>query len=90
MALTTEQWKEVQDAREKLRALGCAVCIFTPDDVESAANEGDDDDDDQVAEVTPERAAEWLEGNRKYLEDTMSTNGNMFIADNVSEIRRGG
>lgn len=92
MALTSEQWKEVSDAIERLRALGCAVCIFTPDDVESAANEDDtpDEDGDQVDEVTAEQAADWLLENRKYLEDTMSTAGNLFIGDNVTEIRNGG
>lgn len=92
MALTGEQWKEVSTAIDRLRALGCAVCIFTPDDVESAANENDtpDEDEDQTGEVTAEQAADWLLENRKYLEDTMSTAGNLFIGDNVTEIRNGG
>lgn len=92
MALTSEQWKEVSDATERLRELGYAVCIFTPDDVESAANENDtpDEDEDQTGEVTAEQAADWLLENRKYLEDTMSTAGNLFIGDNVTEIRNGG
>ena len=92
MALTKEQWDEVSGALSKLRGLGCAVCVFTPDDVESAIENDDQESDEEEgdkAPVTPKRAAEWLENNRKYLEDTMSTNGNMFIADNVDEIRGG-
>ena len=37
MALTPEQSAEVQTAMTKLRGMGCAVCIFMPEDVESAA-----------------------------------------------------
>lgn len=84
MALSKEQWDEVSDALAKLRGLGCAVCVFTPDDVESAFNENEENAD--KPDMTGEQSAAWMERNRKYLEDGMSTNGNLYIADNIDEV----
>ena len=83
MAFTKEQWDKVSTATETLRGLGCAVCIFTPDDIESA-RDGDDDDDGKEP-VTPERAAAWLASNRKYLEDGMTSFGNVYISENLDD-----
>lgn len=79
MALTTEQWDKINEATTALRAMGCAVCVFTPDDVESAAEENEID-------ITPERAAAWMEENRKVLEDGMSQYGNQTIEDGVLDL----
>jgi len=84
MALSKEQWDEVSAAMAKLRSLGCAVCIFTPDDVESAFNEADGNED--KPDMTGEQSAAWMDGNRKYLEDGMSTTGNLYIADNIEAV----
>jgi len=82
MGLNAEQWKAVSQSLETLRGLGCAVCVFTPDDVESAyenaADEGEAGDD----AVIPDGAV-WLGENRKMLEDGMSTWGNQAISDNI-------
>ncbi len=76
MALTPEQSAEVQAAMSKLRAMGCAVCIFMPEDVESAA-------DGNEIDISEEQAADWLVENRKWIEEGMSTFGNQYIADNL-------
>jgi len=76
MALTPEQSAEVQTAMTKLRGMGCAVCIFMPEDVESAA-EADE------RNISPAAAADWLGENRRWIEDGMSTWGNQYIADNL-------
>jgi len=76
MALTPEQSLEVQTAMSKLRGLGCAVCVFMPEDVESAVEAAEGD-------ISPDAAANWLIENRKWLEDGMATWGNQHIADNV-------
>lgn len=76
MALTQEQSAEVQSMMSKLRSMGCAVCIFMPEDVESAA-EGNEID------ISEEQAADWLIENRKWIEDGMSTSGNQYISDNL-------
>ena len=91
MALSKDQWAEATKAIDTLRGMGCAVCVFTPDDVESAHNERDDDEDpvegaSERPEMTDEESAEWMAGNRKYLEDTLSTAGNLFIADNLDAV----
>jgi hypothetical protein len=78
MALTPEQSAEVQAAMSKLRSMGCAVCIFVPEDVESAAEAAE-------TAITEQAAAGWLLDNRKWLEDGMSTWGNHYIADNLSD-----
>lgn len=77
MALTEQQSAEVQAAMTKLRSMGCAVCIFMPEDVESAAEAAEQD-------IAPAAAADWLIENRKWLEDGMSTWGNQYIADNLT------
>ncbi|MFZ3481645.1 hypothetical protein [Sphingomonas sp. 3-13AW] len=77
MPLTAEQWDEISSATNKLRSLGCAVCIFTQDDVEAAA-EGED------IYVLPDHAAKWLSDNRTGLEDGMATYGNGYISDNLA------
>ena len=77
MALTPEHSAEVETAMSKLRAMGCAVCIFMPDDVESSA-EGMD------MEISPHQAADWLMDNRRRLEDHLSERGNSYIDDNLA------
>ncbi len=76
MALTPEQSDRVQSAMSQLREMGCAVCIFMPEDVESAAESVDQD-------MTPQAAADWLVENRRYLEDGMATFGNRYVSDNL-------
>ena len=79
MGLTTEQWTKVNEATETLRSMGCTVCVFTPDDVESMA-------ESQELEVTEEQAAKWLAENRKWLEGGMAQYGNQTIEDGVSSL----
>ena len=76
VALTPEESVRVQTAMSQLRAMGCAVCIFMPEDVESAAENVD-------RHITPQAAAEWLIANRRHIEDGMSTIGNQYISDNI-------
>lgn len=76
MALISEQSNELQAAMTKLRDMGCAVCIFMPEDVESAA-------ENDERQMSPETAATWLLVNRKRLEDGMATWGNQYISDNL-------
>lgn len=76
MALTPEQSAQVQVAMATLRAMGCAVCIFMPEDVESAV-------EDAEGNISPEAAADWLVENRRWMEDGMATWGNQYIADNL-------
>jgi hypothetical protein len=77
MALTPEQSAEVQASMSKLRSMGCAVCIFMPEDVESCAESKDGD-------IAPAQAAQWLVEHRKWIEDGMSTFGNQYIDDNLA------
>lgn len=93
MALSKEQWDEVTKAMETLRGLGCAVCVFTPDDVETAHDDRQSDDADvedgaeiDRAEMTDDESKAWMERNRRYMEDTLSTAGNLFIADNLNAV----
>lgn len=79
MGMTAEQWKTIGEATETLRAMGCAVCIFTVDDVTSVANNDETD-------ITEEQAQDWMESNRRRLEDVLSTRGNEFIADSVVDL----
>jgi len=76
MALTPEQSLEVQTAMSKLRGMGCAVCVFMPEDVESGAESKD-------GEIAPEAAAQWLIEHRRWIEEGMSTFGNRYIDDNL-------
>lgn len=88
MALTATQWDVVNKATKDLREIGCAVCVFTPDDVESAIEAADDDGGDEagIGEAAPAAkidAADWLLENRRMIEEGMSTWGNRTIADNL-------
>lgn len=76
MALTREQSVQVQAAMDTLRSMGCAVCIFMPEDVESAAEANGD-------EMSGAAAADWLVANRKWIEDGMAISGNQYISDNM-------
>lgn len=82
MALNNDQWKAVTAATDALRALGCVVCIFTPDDVESAVAERTGD---ATITFTDADALELLSDNRKYIHDAMALAGNEVIDDAVWE-----
>lgn len=86
MALDARQWDIVTRAMKDLREIGCAVCVFTPDDVESAGEGREDDETENEAptgEMPPIDGAAWLMDNRRMLEDGMSTWGNQAISDNL-------
>lgn len=78
MGLTTEQWTRINDATKMLRDMGCAVCVFTVDDLEGAAAE------ENVA-ITSDQADTWMTDNRKWLEAGMAQQGNQTIAEAVSD-----
>lgn len=84
MAFNLEQWNEVQRLSDELRKMGCAVCIFTPDDIESAVAEQSESDGVDYG-CTDTEALDLLAENRKYIEGAMCEAGNVVIADFVSE-----
>lgn len=61
---------EVHELTNKLRALGVAVCVFTPEDV-VAAHCGDK----RRTKKRLEAAQDWLSDNRKYVEEAMCEGG---------------
>ncbi len=79
MVMTAEQWTTIGQATTILRAMGCAVCIFTVDDVLSIAETDETD-------ITGQQAQDWMESNRRRLEDALSTRGNEFIADSIVDL----
>jgi hypothetical protein len=80
MAKCTDM-KKVGELTDALRVLGCAVCVFVPEDVISG-HLGD-------VPVTAKRyasAAAWLLDNEKALEEHMSGEGNFFIAESAERM----
>lgn len=76
MALNADQWQRVQDAVAAIRAEGCVACVFAPDDVESMVAESDEDHPTAITDV---EAVEFLDRNRRNIEDRMCEAGNMSI-----------
>lgn len=68
MALTKPQWERVGELTNELRAMGCAVCVFTPDDADDMAIEDD-------MTIGPD----FIYDNRSHIEDSMSSAGNQTI-----------
>jgi hypothetical protein len=84
MAFNLDQWNEVTRLTSALREMGCAVCVFVPDDIESAVAEQSESDGVDYG-CTDVEALELLATNRKYIESAMSESGNVVIADFVGE-----
>lgn len=84
MALSEGQWDQVSTAMAMLRGMGCAVCIFTPNDVESAHdNREDNEASDDTPGMTMEESADWMTRHRTSIEEGMSTFGNGYIGDHL-------
>lgn len=50
MALSPEQSTKVYQLMSELRSIGCAVCVFIPEDVVSLAGDVDREIDEEAAE----------------------------------------
>lgn len=81
MPITTEEQDRITSIIKEVHTMGCAIVIFTPEDVESF---GEYDGQEQ-AEIEPEDAASFLNYHAPRLEGLMIQTGNEALWEWLQE-----